>query len=88
MAIHLKTLDGANKADRMHIILLAEQIVELGDSGCMVYDLRKYVLGGVVYKGWGGLVIQTFVSPELGEKKEKEKEKTYKIMRMYLVIYA
>jgi hypothetical protein len=38
MTVHLKTLTGDNKADRMHIILLAEQIVELGDSGCMVYD--------------------------------------------------
>jgi hypothetical protein len=38
MTVHLKTGDGVNKADRMHIILLAEQIVELGDSGCMVYD--------------------------------------------------
>jgi hypothetical protein len=38
MTVHLKTLTGANQADRMHIILLAEQIVELGDSGAMVYD--------------------------------------------------
>jgi hypothetical protein len=38
MTVHLKTLDGANKADRMHIILLAEQILELGDTGSMVYD--------------------------------------------------
>jgi hypothetical protein len=38
MTVHLKTGTGVNKADRMHIILLAEQIVELGDTGCMVYD--------------------------------------------------
>jgi hypothetical protein len=38
MTVHLKTQINEYKADRMHIILLAEQIVELGDSGCMVYD--------------------------------------------------
>jgi len=38
MTVHLKTQIDDFKADRMHIILLAEQIVELGDSGCMVYD--------------------------------------------------
>ena len=38
MTVHLKTQTGDYKADRMHIILLAEQIVELGDSGAMVYD--------------------------------------------------
>ena len=38
MTVHLKTGVDANKADRMHIILLAEQILELGDTGSMVYD--------------------------------------------------
>jgi hypothetical protein len=38
MTVHLKTQINEYKADRMHIILLAEQIVELGDTGCMVYD--------------------------------------------------
>ncbi len=38
MTVHLKTQDTVYKADRMHIILLAEQIVELGDTGSMVYD--------------------------------------------------
>ena len=38
MTVHLKTGTDANKADRMHIILLAEQILELGDTGSMVYD--------------------------------------------------
>ncbi len=38
MTVHLKTKTGDNQANRMHIILLAEQIVELGDTGCMVYD--------------------------------------------------
>ena len=36
--LHLKTLTGINQADRMHIILLAEQIVELADAGAMVWD--------------------------------------------------
>ena len=36
--VHLKTGIDDNKADRMHIILLAEQILELGDTGSMVYD--------------------------------------------------
>jgi hypothetical protein len=38
MTVHLKTQDTDYKADRMHIILLAEQILELGDTGSMVYD--------------------------------------------------
>ena len=38
MTVHLKTGVDANKADRMHIILLAEQILELGDTGSTVYD--------------------------------------------------
>ena len=38
MTVHLKTLVDDNKADRMHIIFLAEQILELGDTGSMVYD--------------------------------------------------
>ena len=38
MTVHLKTGVGDNQADRMHIILLAEQILELGDTGSMVYD--------------------------------------------------
>ena len=38
MTVHLKTQVGDYKADRMHIILLAEQILELGDTGSMVYD--------------------------------------------------
>ena len=38
MTVHLKTQTDAYKADRMHIILLAEQILELGDTGSMVYD--------------------------------------------------
>jgi hypothetical protein len=36
--VHLKTQMTDYQADRMHIILLAEQILELGDSGSMVYD--------------------------------------------------
>ena len=38
MTVHLKTQTGDYKADRMHIVLLAEQILELGDSGSMVFD--------------------------------------------------
>ena len=38
MTVHLKTQDVDYKADRMHIILLAEQILELGDTGSMVFD--------------------------------------------------
>ncbi len=38
MTVNLTTQDTAYKADRMHIILLAEQILELGDTGSMVYD--------------------------------------------------
>ena len=38
MTVLLKAQDGDYKADRMHIVLLAEQILELGDTGCMVYD--------------------------------------------------
>jgi hypothetical protein len=38
MTVHLKTQTDAYKADRMHIILLSEQILKLGDTGCQVYD--------------------------------------------------
>ena len=38
MTVHLKTVTGDNQASRMHICLLAEQILEIGDVGCMVYD--------------------------------------------------
>ena len=38
MTVHLKSQTNDYKADRMHIILLAEQILELGDTGSMVYD--------------------------------------------------
>jgi hypothetical protein len=38
MTVHLKTLDGSGKADRMHIVLMSEQIMEVGDVGIMVYD--------------------------------------------------
>ena len=38
MTVLLKTQEGDYKADRMHIVLLAERILELGDTGSMVYD--------------------------------------------------
>ena len=37
MTVHLKTETGAYQADRMRIVLLAEQIVELADAGALVY---------------------------------------------------
>ena len=38
MTIHLKTNTGDYQANRMHIVLLAEQIMEVGDVGVQVYD--------------------------------------------------
>ena len=38
MTVLMKTQEGDYKADRMHIVLLAEQILELGDTGCMVFN--------------------------------------------------
>jgi hypothetical protein len=38
MTVRVKTETGAYQADRMHIVLLAEQIVELADAGALVYD--------------------------------------------------
>ena len=38
MTVHLKTQTIDYQADRMHIILLAEQILELADAGSMVCD--------------------------------------------------
>ena len=38
MTVHLKTQTEAYKADRMHIIFLAEQIFEFGDIGSVVFD--------------------------------------------------
>jgi hypothetical protein len=38
MTVRLKTETGAYQADRVHIVLLAEQIVELADAGALVYD--------------------------------------------------
>ena len=38
MTVLLKTQVGDYQADRMHIVLLAEQIVELADAGAMVWD--------------------------------------------------
>ena len=38
MTVHLKSQTNDYKADRMHIILLAEQSLEVGDTGSMVYD--------------------------------------------------
>ena len=38
MTAHLKTGTGEYQADRMHIVLLAEQILEVGNFGVMVFD--------------------------------------------------
>ena len=38
MTVHLKSQVGNYQVDRMHIVLLAECILELGDTGSMVYD--------------------------------------------------
>ena len=38
MTVHLKTLTDDYKAGRMHIIILAEQILELGDNGSMFFE--------------------------------------------------
>jgi len=38
MTVNYKSQTGAYQADRMHIVLLAECILELGDTGSMVYD--------------------------------------------------
>ena len=38
MTVHLKSQTGNYQADRMHVILLAEQILELGDTGSLVFD--------------------------------------------------
>ena len=38
MTVHLKTEVGDYQANRMHIVLLSEQILELGDVGCSAFD--------------------------------------------------
>jgi hypothetical protein len=38
MTAHLKTGTGDYQADRMHIVLLSEQILEIGNYGVMVFD--------------------------------------------------
>ena len=39
MTVHLKTDNAeAYKANRMHIVLLSEQILEVGDVGVQVFD--------------------------------------------------
>ena len=38
MTVHSKSQTGNYQADRMHIVLLSEHILELGDSGVMVFD--------------------------------------------------
>jgi hypothetical protein len=38
MTVHLKSQTGDYKADRVSIILSAEQMLELGDTGSLVFD--------------------------------------------------
>ena len=38
MTIRLKTLDGEYVASRMHIILVAQQVIEVSDTGITIFD--------------------------------------------------
>jgi hypothetical protein len=38
MSIKLKTKGGDYQATRMHIVLVAQQVLEIGDSGITVFD--------------------------------------------------
>ena len=38
MTIKFKTMDGDNQASRMHIVLVAQQVLEVGDSGITIFD--------------------------------------------------
>jgi hypothetical protein len=38
MTIKLKTKGGDYQASRMHIVLVAQQVIEIGDSGITVFD--------------------------------------------------
>jgi hypothetical protein len=38
MTVELQTASGYFLANRMHIILVSEQIIEIGDSGITVFD--------------------------------------------------
>ena len=38
MTIKLKTLDGEYVASRMHIILVAQQVLEVSDTGIIIFD--------------------------------------------------
>ena len=38
MTVNFKSQTGNYQADRMHIVLVAECILELGDTGAQVYD--------------------------------------------------
>ena len=43
MTVRLKSPDGAYSADRLRIVLLAEQIAELADAGYLVYGQIKFL---------------------------------------------
>ena len=38
MTIRLKTLDGEYQATRMHIVLVAQQVLEVSDTGITIFD--------------------------------------------------
>ncbi len=44
MIIKLKTRVGENQASRMHIVLVAQQVIEIGDSGITVFDELHIIL--------------------------------------------
>ena len=37
MSVKLKTLGGEHQAFRMHIVLVAQQVLEVGDSGMTIF---------------------------------------------------
>jgi hypothetical protein len=38
MTVKLKTVGGDGQASRMHIVLVAQQVIDVGDSGITIYD--------------------------------------------------
>ena len=38
MIIKFKTNGGENQASRMHVVLVAQQVIEVGDSGITFFD--------------------------------------------------
>jgi hypothetical protein len=38
MTVKFKTVGGDNQASRMHIVLVAQQVLDVGDSGITIFD--------------------------------------------------